>query len=691
MIRRHLAPLFEFAWTVLEHLVRLRRWVWISGQVAQAGLLLAARVWLGQAIFVHQLMMMMQAEAFAGTPPFGGTLIRSVAPLLLAMGLLTRPTALILALGIGLEGAGSHLTAFRIILLIWLVAGGAGPFSVDFLLRSGLARVPIWIVRVFSRLYAWSDHFAAIALPFATRLVFALAIAEGTYRALGPAPITGELLALPWWTVLLCWALVCGMATRPVALLLCGLTPPIVLFGVVPDRPDVILLLALTAAKGAGRISLDDLIGRWADASLRGHGWADEAMPHVVVVGGGFGGIAAVRALRWTACRITLIDRRNHYLFQPLLYQVATAALSPADIAIPIRSMVRGQRNVVVRLGEVVGVDTVARKVILANDQISFDFLIIATGAQHSYFGRDEWSCHAPGLKSVEDATVMRSRMLRAFEQAESEGDPAKRLAWLTFVVVGGGPTGVELAGSLAELARTGLDQEYRVIDPAMAQVILVQSAPRLLPTFAPQLSTQAERSLRDLGVHIRTGAKVTQIDQEGVEIEGERVAARTAFWAAGVAASPAAKWLGRPADRSGRVLVGGDLSVPGCPGVFAIGDTAASNGWAGAAVPGLAPAAKQEGRHVAHVIHAAIKSRPSPGTFRYRHYGNLATIGRLAAVVELPWFRLWGAPAWWFWGIAHVLLLAGGRNRATVVLNWLWAYLTYRRSTRLITNTLDT
>ncbi|HTW68637.1 MAG TPA: NAD(P)/FAD-dependent oxidoreductase [Acetobacteraceae bacterium] len=474
------------------------------------------------------------------------------------------------------------------------------------------------------------------------------------------------------------------------ALLLCAWTPPIVLSGVVPDRFEVILLLALIAAKGAGKISLDDLIARWADAMLRGRRWAAEAIPHVVVVGGGFGGIAAVRALRWTACRITLVDRRNHYLFQPLLYQVATAALSPADIAIPIRSIVRSQRNVVVRLGEVIGVDTAARKVVLANGQIPFDYLIIATGAQHSYFGRDEWSSHAPGLKSIEDATVMRSRMLRAFEQAESEEDPEKRLAWLTFVVVGGGPTGVELAGSLAELARTGLDQEYRVIDPVTARVILVQSAPRVLPTFAPQLSAQAERSLRDLGVQVRTGAKVTHIDQEGVEIDGERIAARTTFWAAGVAASPAAKWLGQTADRSGRVVVDGDLSVPGCPGVFAIGDTAASDGWAGAAVPGLAPAAKQEGRHVADVIRAAIKGHPSPGTFRYRHYGNLATIGRLAAVVELPWFRLWGAPAWWFWGITHVLLLAGGRNRTAVVLNWLWAYLTYRRSTRLITNTVD-
>jgi NADH dehydrogenase/putative oxidoreductase len=455
----------------------------------------------------------------------------------------------------------------------------------------------------------------------------------------------------------------------------------------------------LLAAKGAGWLSLDGLVAQraaqWttgrATTHLRIQGRAAEPVPHVVVVGGGFGGIAAVRALRWTACRITLIDRRNHYLFQPLLYQVATAALSPADIALPIRSILRDQRNVAVRLGEVVGVDYAARKVLLPEEHIPFDYLVLATGAQHSYFGRDEWAAHAPGLKSIEDATTMRSRMLLAFEQAESEGDPTKRKAWLTFVVVGGGPTGVELAGALAELARTGLDQEYRAIDPATARVILVQSAPRVLPAFSPVLSAHAERSLRELGVEVRTHAKVTRIDPEGVEIDGGRVAARTTFWAAGVAASPAAKWLGQAGDKSGRVVVDDDLSVRGCPRVFAIGDTAASVGWAGAGVPGLAPAAKQQGQHVAKVIQAAIKGHSAPGGFQYRHYGNLATIGRLAAVVEVRRLRLWGAPAWWLWGLAHVLLLAGGRNRATVVLNWLWAYLTYRRGTRLITrNTMD-
>jgi NADH dehydrogenase FAD-containing subunit len=674
-----------------EDWVAIGRNVVIAGNFAHAFLLLAARIWLSQAIFVHQIMMMMRAEGFAEAPSAGATLIRSIAPLLLATGLVTRPVALLLVLGVGQSLAGTHLAGPQAVLLIWLLIGGAGPLSLDFLLRGGLARVPVSAVRAISRLYAWSDALGDFVLPVGTRLYLALVIAGGTGFAMWPVPLTSELVTAPWSMLLLCWALLLGVATRPVAVLLCALAPPIVLSGVAPDRFEVTLLLLLLAAKGAGWLSLDGLAARSASTGLRMRDYAAEAVPHVVVVGGGFGGIAAVRALRSTACRITLIDRRNHYLFQPLLYQVATAALSPADIAIPIRSILRDQRNVAVRLGEVIGVDSAAREVLLPEERIPFDYLIVATGAQHSYFGRDEWAAHAPGLKSIEDATAMRSRMLLAFEQAESEENPAKREAWLTFVVVGGGPTGVELAGALAELARTGLDQEYRAIDPATTRVILVQSAPRVLPAFSTVLSAHAERSLRELGVEVRTNAKVTHIDQQGVEIDGGRIAARTTFWAAGVAASPAAKWLSQDGDKSGRIFVDDNLAVPGCPGVFAVGDTAASNGWAGGGVPGLAPAAKQQGRYAATMIRAAIKGHGVPDAFRYRHYGNLATIGRLAAVVELRSFRLWGAPAWWLWGLAHVLLLAGGRNRVAVVMNWLWAYLTYRRGTRLITgNTMD-
>jgi NADH dehydrogenase FAD-containing subunit len=678
----------ERASAAIAVLTALGRWSAVAGRVGQAGLLLAARTWLSQAIFVHQIMMMMRAGGFPGAPPVGDTLIRSLAPLLLATGLATRPVALLLVLGGGQDLSRGPLAGAQAVLLIWLLIGGAGPLSVDFLLRSGLTRVPVWAVRLISQLYAASDALGELILPLGTRVFLATTIAGGIGLAIWPVPFTGALVTAPWWIILLSWALLLGVATRPVALVLCTLVPPILLSDGISDRFEVVVLLLLLAVKGPGWLSLDGAALGWAGNNLRMRSRNDEAVPHVVVVGGGFGGVAAARSLRWTACRITLIDRRNHYLFQPLLYQVATAALSPADIALPIRSLLRDQRNVTVRLGEVVGVDQAAREVLLPAERLSFDYLVLATGAQHSYFGRDEWAAYAPGLKSIEDATAMRSRMLLAFEQAESERDPAKRDAWLTFVVVGGGPTGVELAGALAELARIGLEKEYRMIDPAAARVILVQSAPRVLPAFSAVLSAHAERSLRDLGVEIRTHAKVTQIDENGVEIDGLRIAAQTTFWAAGVAASPAARWLGQAGDKSGRVIVDDNLAVLGCPGIFAIGDTAASNGWAGSGVPGLAPAAKQQGRHAAAVIRAAIKGHPAPGAFHYRHYGNLATIGRLSAVVEVHRIRLWGAPAWWLWGLAHVLLLAGGRNRATVVLNWVWAYVTYRRGSRLITGT---
>jgi NADH dehydrogenase FAD-containing subunit len=676
----------EQAGIALEFVAGCDQWMRILGTVAQAVLLLVARIWLSQTIFVHGLMMMMSAEGVIRTPPTWPTLMQGVDPLLLAAGFATRPVALFVLLGIGVEGAGSGLSWPHVILLIWLVARGAGSLSVDFPIRYGLGHVPILAVRVVSQLYARIDRLSDVILPLWTRLYLALAIAGGSGVAIWPQPISGELITAPWGIILLAWMLIAGVATRLTALILCSLAPLMVPSGAMVDSVGVMFLLLLIAAGGAGRISIDRLLARWISGSLRSGGQARGEAPHVVVVGGGFGGIAAVRSLRRVGCRITLIDRRNHYLFQPLLYQVATAALSPADIAIPIRSVVRGQDNVAVRLGHVVGVDIAVREVLLTGSRIGFDYLIIATGAQHSYFGRDDWAVHAPGLKSIEDATAMRSRMLRAFEQAESEAHPCDRVPWLTFVIVGGGPTGVELAGAMAELARTGLDQEYRTIDPATARVILVQSAPRVLPSFSPQLSQRAERALRDLGVEVRTGAKVTAIDSEGVEIDGGRIAARTTFWAAGVTASPAARWLNQASDRAGRIVVGHDLAVPGCPGIFAIGDTAASQGWAGALVPGLAPAAKQQGHHVARVISAAIRGQPAPTAFRYRHHGNLATIGRLAAVAELNRLRLWGAPAWWFWGIAHLMFLIGGRNRAAVMLNWLWAYLTYRRSTGLIT-----
>jgi NADH dehydrogenase FAD-containing subunit/uncharacterized membrane protein YphA (DoxX/SURF4 family) len=657
--------------------------------VAQAGVLLAARIWLSQAVFVHGLMAMMQAEGFSRQPSGWSALAQAVLPLLLTIGVLTRPVALLLLFGSEI-GLTHGLSAPQALLLVWLLLQGAGWISLDQLMRRGLARVPIWSFRSADRLYQVLNRVSAWVLPLGMRGYLAIAIAAGSGAALWPQPISGDPLTAPWWLILLGWGLIAGLLTRPVCVLLFLMAPLLVLSTAGHDMTGVMLLLLLLASSGAGKLSVDWLVTKAAIDAAKRPLEIGAGLPRVIVVGGGFGGMAAVRALRSTACHVTLIDRRNHFLFQPLLYQVATAALSPADIALPIRTALRGQQNISVRLAEVTGVDLEKRHVLLHDDTLPFDYLVLATGARHSYFGRDEWAGVAPGLKSVEDATTMRGRLLRAFEEAESETDIARQKAWLTFVIVGGGPTGVELAGALAELARTGMEQEYRHIDPTTARVILVQSAPRVLPTFSPGSSRRAEDSLMTLGVEVLTGAKVTSIDAEGVEIDGMRIPARTTFWAAGVTASPAAKWLAKESDRSGRVVVTGDLSVPGCPHVFAIGDTAASNGWKGNIVPGLAPAARQQGKYVAGAIKAAIGNRPAPPPFRYRHYGNLATIGRLSAVAELPAVRLWGSPAWWVWGVAHVLFLGGWRNRMAVILNWLWAYITYRRGTRLITRSTE-
>ncbi len=410
------------------------------------------------------------------------------------------------------------------------------------------------------------------------------------------------------------------------------------------------------------------------------------ARPRVVIVGAGFGGLAAATALRKAAMQVTVIDRRNYHLFQPLLYQVATAALSPADIAQPIRAILRHQSNASVLLGRVTGVDLDARAVLIGEQRVAYDYLIVATGARHAYFGHDEWEATAPGLKKIEDATAIRRRILLAFEQAEAASDPDQRAALLTFVVVGGGPTGVELAGAIAELAGKALAADFRSIDPRQARVILVEAGPRLLPLMPERLSARAERALERLGVEVRLGRPLTACDAEGAMLGDETIAARTILWAAGVAASPAAKWLAAEKDRAGRVKVEADLTLPGHPEVFVIGDTAAASDAAGRPLPGIAPAAKQAGQYVAAVIRARAAGRAAPAPFRYRHLGNLATIGRKAAVADFGWLRLSGRLAWLLWGAVHVFFLIGFRNRLVVLLDWLWAYLTFERGARLIT-----
>ena len=412
------------------------------------------------------------------------------------------------------------------------------------------------------------------------------------------------------------------------------------------------------------------------------------ALPHLLVVGGGFAGLWAIRALAKAPVRITLLDRSNHHLFQPLLYQVATAGLSAPDIAAPLRHILRRQRNVEVRLGEATTIDPARRRVVLADGSVlDFDCLLLATGATHAYFGNDAWAAHAPGLKSLDDALQLRRKLLLAFERAEACTDPAERAAWLSFAIVGGGPTGVELAGTLAEIARHTLRDEFRHIDPASARVRLVEAGPRVLASFPEELSRRARRQLEKLGVEVSTGVPVTSIDADGYRLGDEFVPARTVVWAAGVAASPLARSLGVPLDRAGRVPVEADLSVPGQPHVFVAGDLAAVKRADGTPVPGVAPAAKQMGRAVAASIRARLRGNPT-SPFRYRDFGNLATIGRMAAVVDLHGFRLSGLLAWWFWLAAHVFFLIGFRNRLVVLLNWAWAYWSYQRAARIILGT---
>jgi len=414
-----------------------------------------------------------------------------------------------------------------------------------------------------------------------------------------------------------------------------------------------------------------------------------DARAHVVVVGGGFGGLWATRALGSARVRITLVDRGNHHLFQPLLYQVATAGLSAPDIAAPLRHILRGQANVTVLMDEVIAVDASARNVRLrTGGALAYDYLLLAPGATHAYFGHDDWAPHAPGLKTLEDALRIRRRILSAFERAELEEDAQARRALLTFAIVGGGPTGVELAGTLGEIARHTLKREFRRIDPRDARVLLLEAGPRVLSTFPQTLSDKACRQLKRLGVEIRTGVPVTRIDAGGITLGdadagGSRIATQTVLWAAGVAASPLARSLGVPLDRAGRVAVAQDLSVPGHPDIFIAGDLATlqSNG---KPVPGVAPAAKQMGTHVGATIRARIAGR-APAPFRYRDWGNLATIGRRAAVVDLGRLRFSGFLAWSFWLAAHIFFLIGFRNRMVVLLDWAMAYWTYQRNARII------
>jgi NADH dehydrogenase FAD-containing subunit/uncharacterized membrane protein YphA (DoxX/SURF4 family) len=666
----------------------------------------------GQVIMQDHILPSVSSFAGLAATSFG-IFVQTICPVLLAVGLFTRFAALALLMQVLVLQIPGHaqLAPYSVALLAWIVVLGPGPLSLDGMFRPGVGTAALPLVGLFSRglagltkrigpVYALSLRLwiaaglAAIALGGVKGLSNMLPASMATSAMAWLPQMSGMAAALaPWALLTLAALLALGLFTRAAALLLIVLIPT----GMVSSGSNIgwitllnLPLLGLPLFYGGGAISLDHAIA----AAFRRRFPPFEALPaaavarlpHVVIVGGGFGGVAAARGLRYAPCRITLLDQHNYHLFQPLLYQVATAWLSPADIATPLREMFRVQANVRVLLGKVTGVDTTLRQIALGEMRLAYDFLIIGTGARHSYFGHDDWAAAAPGLKGIEDALDIRRRLLLAFEAAESSQNEAERRAWLTFIIVGGGPTGVELAGAIAELARHGPTREFRMFDPANARIVLVQAANRVLPTFPSSLSAAAKRSLAALGVEVLTSREVKALDGRGADVGGEWIAARTVVWAAGVAASPVAAWLGVETDRAGRVRVGPDLRVPGRSDIFVIGDTATCNAWRGMPSPGLAPAAKQGGAYAARAIRAALTGRPEPPPFRYRHYGSLATIGRQAAVADFGGVRVRGAPAWWLWGTAHIAFLIGARNRMTVLATWLWAYLTFRRGSRLIT-----
>jgi NADH:ubiquinone reductase (H+-translocating) len=676
---------------------------------------LLIRIWIGKGAFVLSVLISTDwttvVRMATGSYPIpdlslGSTALLSqvywLAAVSLILGLATRVgAAALLAFVVAshIRVSALDLNLFWMALLAYYVLLGADRLSLDRLLSQGLKNSPLpragALITLLDATRPALTGIYLLALRVALMLTLLLAGGVGTAMMTTTPeihawlPVSSARLLFGNDGVALALLIGSGLAIRVTALLAVTMMGYHMMIGGDMSFPFYwTVLLLLLVAKGPGPYSLDGAILAGLRRSLPELSvpFNLEGLPRVVIVGAGFGGIACARALRHARARITLIDRQNYHLFQPLLYQVATAALSPADIAIPVRAVFRDQFNAKVMLATVTGLDTERREVLADGLNLPYDYLVIATGATHSYFGHDAWAPFAPGLKRVDDATLVRGRVLEAFERAEVAANEEERRRLLSFVIVGGGPTGVELAGAIAELARVGMAKDFRNFDPAAAEIILVQSGSRLLPAFPESLSEVARRSLVDMGVSVLLDSKVRRIDADGVLVSDRRIYSRTVLWAAGVAASPAAKWLNAEADKAGRVKVQCDLSVTHLPDVYVIGDTALANCWNGEPVPGLAPAAKQGGVFVAKVIRAKLRGETGSHAFSYRHMGSLATIGRKSAVADFGFVRLRGAVAWWLWSIAHVLFLVGSRNRVAVVLNWIWSYVTYRASTRLIT-----
>jgi NADH dehydrogenase/putative oxidoreductase len=628
--------------------------------------------------------------------------IELIGPALLVLGLLTRPAALamgILTVVAQIYYIPTTTNLFLIAMLAWYAIYGPAALSLDRLLSSGLRNSAIPFTGQLATVSDFMRDTLAPVTMLAIRLWLALAMvaAVGWFEpsiALATWLPIGSFAGIPDWLVITFAAmLIIGWMTSLVSFALLLAIGAVVISGAHPDITFYpVLLLAIYDGRGPGIPSVDDAFASWMEKHIlfdRDYKDIPDRWPHIVVVGAGFGGLAAVNRLKRLPVRITLIDKHNYHLFQPLLYQIASGTLNPADIAVPIRSLFKEDGNVRVVKGAVSGIDTDQQSITFGKDDqtLSFDKLVIATGASHSYFGKDHWGKYAPGLKTIEDGVSVRSAILDAFEQAESIDDEDRIRRLLNFVIVGAGPTGVELAGAIAELARVSVSREFRTVDPASARVALVQSGPRILPQFPEELSRQAAKSLELLGVEIRTNSRVTDISCDHVQVgDDERIDTETVLWAAGVVASPAAQWLKADADRSGRVIVDEYLRFGGNENVFVIGDTAGSMAWDGNPVPGLAPAAKQAGGYVAKVVEAELLGKDMREPFRYKHRGSLATIGRKSAVADFGRWQMSGAPAWWLWGVIHVGFLTGARNRAAVVMNWVWNFFASHSGVRLIT-----
>ena len=708
-----LVQLVQYSRSTTDFLVRmLKGFAWPTTD-------LLIRLWLAKIFIVFGILELTHSDAAFGLAAYAravkfvspltaadiGASIELLGPLFLALGFMTRYAAALLiglSLVIRLGGEPFDSQLFWVALFGWYLIIGAGPISLDRLLRRGLANSAIpgvpRIIRAsewtrinlgpmyVSGLRIWMALALIVAGFLSTTRIFSTSGSAASWLPLDVAARVSESFGL-----LLGALLLIGLGTRYAALaIILALFADAMTDPRMTDAAYLLIICWIFILYGGGTLSADRLIAmlltkRFPQLDVRDPRLL-ENLPRVVIVGAGFGGIACAVSLRNTPVSVTLIDQTNYHLFQPLLYQVATAGLSPGDIASPIRPLFRNDFGTRVLLGTVTNVDTRRQVVMTGEQEIAYEYLVVATGATHSYFGKENWAAYAPGLKRIEDAIEIRRRVLTAFEQAEATTDVAKRDSLLTFLIVGGGPTGVELAGAIAELARFGMDKDFRMFDPAAARVILVQSASRLLPAFPEPLALIAQRSLEKLGVSVLVGSRVEDIDELGVVVGGSKILASTVLWAAGVTASPAAKWLNADCDKAGRIRVGIDLGVPGISNVFAIGDTALSSAWNGQPVPGLAAAAKQAGTYVARQIRERVAGRPPRSGFKYRHRGSLATIGRKAAVADFGVIRLWGEPAWWLWGIVHVSFLVGTRNRVATLINWFWAYLTYGAGIRLIT-----